>query len=244
MLGALVRQAVKMAVVAGGAAAATAGARYMGSKRINAAERLGQALVDVERLTDAAQFANAETEAALAACAVYLINVAHESAAGISGPPALDPVGYERTVTASDGRATATITTTAHEPEARWQFEVNVPGVVSVNGSRRLAASRFSGPRVRMSTPDTVGIRFESGYAARIESDLEFASNLLQVVGPRTQLYGSAHLSDNRGNVGRIEIGQDGVISGTITRGPNIVGRFEGSLAGGLTFSQYPAVEQ
>lgn len=243
MFGALLRQAIRVAIFAGGAAAATAGARYVGSRRINAAERLGRALVDVDRLLEAGQCAATEPEAALAACAVYVINVAHEAASGISGPPTLDAIGFERKVTSSDGRAAALVTTTAHEPEARWQFELTVPGVVQVTGSRRLAASKFTGPRVRMSTPDTVSIRFDSGYSAKVESDLEFASNLLQVVGPRTQLSGTAHLSDNRGNVGRLEIAGDGTISGTITRGPNIVGRFEGSLAEGLTFRQYPHLE-
>jgi hypothetical protein len=94
-----------------------------------------------------------------------------------------------------------------------------------------------------MKTPDTVTIRYDNGYSARIESDLEFASNLLQVIGPRTQVSGVAHLSDNRGNVGRLQIEQDGAIGGTITRGSNVVGRFEGSLNEGLTFKQYPAVE-
>jgi len=232
-----------MAVVAGGAAAATAGARYVGSKRINAADRLGHALLDTARLTEAEAYCAAESEAALAACSAYLVNVAHQAAAGISGPPALDAVGYERTVKSADGSATATVTTTAHEPEARWQFEVVVQGLGRISGSRRLAASRFSGPRVKMSTPDTVTVRYDNGYSARIESDLEFASNLLQVVGPRTQVSGVAHLSDNRGNVGRLQIEQDGSIGGTITRGANVVGRFEGSLSEGLTFKQYPAVE-
>lgn len=239
MFGIILRQAVRMAVLAGGAAAATAGARYVGSRRINAADRLGHALVEADRLIEASEYCANEPEAALAACAVYLVNVAHEAAAGISGPPTLDPVGFERRITSADGRATATVTTTSHEPEARWQFEMTIPSVVRVSGSRRLAAARFAGPRIRMSTPDTVGVLYDNGYAARIESDMEFASNLLQLVGPRTQLYGIAHLSDNRGNVGRLEIGQDGVISGTITRGSHVVGRFEGSLTEGLTFRQY-----
>jgi len=242
MLGLLLRQAARMAIMAGGAAAATAGARYLASRRINAAERLGHALLDIERLEEAARYSEADTETALAACVVYLINVAHESAAGISGPPAMDPIGYERRATSSDNRATAMVTTTAHEPEARWQFEVSVPGVVRVSGSRRLAASRFSGPRIRMSTPDTVSVRFDNGYTAHIESDMEFSSNLLQLVGSRTQVMGKAHLSDNRGNVGTLEIAADGRIGGTITRGGRIVGRFEGSLTEGLTFRPYGSV--
>ncbi len=243
MIGMLVRQAVRMAVLAGGAAAATAGVRYAGSKRINAADRLGRALLDTERLLDASQYSDTESEAALAACSAYLVNVAHQAAVGISGPPALDPVGFERTVRSDDSTATAIVTTTAHEPESRWQFEVTVPAVVRVTGSRRLTSSRFSGPRVKMSTPDTVSIRFENGYSARIESDLEFASNLLQVVGPRTQITGAVHLSDNRSNVGRLQIDHNGEVTGTITRGSNIVGRFEGSLESGITFKQYSALE-
>ena len=243
MIGLLIRQAVRMAVVAGGAAAATAGMRYVNSKRINAADRLGQALLDTERLREASSYSETESEAALAACSAYLVNVAHQAAAGISGPPALDPVGFERIVRCEESAATAVVTTTAHEPESRWQFEVTIPEVARVTGSRRLTSSRFSGPRVRMNTPDTVSIRFDNGYSARIESDLEFASNLIQVVGPRTQVSGTAHLSDNRGNVGRLQIDPDGEVTGTITRGPNIVGRFEGSLDSGITFKQYSALE-
>lgn len=244
MLGALLRQVVRTAILAGGAAAATAGARYVSSKRINAAERLGYALLDTERLSDAAQYTETEPEAALAACSAYLVNVAHQAAAGISGPPTLDPVGFERTVRSENSPVTAIVTTTAHEPESRWQFEVVVPGVARVTGSRRLSASRFSGTSVRMSTPDTVSIRFDNGYAARIESDLEFASNLIQITGPRTHVSGAAHLSDNRNNVGRLQIDQAGEVTGTITRGTHIVGRFEGSLSEGITFKQYSALEE
>jgi hypothetical protein len=214
----------------------------MNSKRINASERLGVALLDTERLLEASRYSEGESEAALAACAAYLVNVAHQAAAGISGPPALDPVGFERTVRSENTTGVVIVTTTAHEPESRWQFEVTVPGVVRVTGSRRLTSSRFAGPRVTMSTPDTVSMRFDNGYAARIESDLEFASNLLQIVGPRTQVSGTAHLSDNRNNVGRLQIDREGEVTGTITRGSDIVGRFEGSLDEGITFRQYSAL--
>lgn len=240
MLGLIVRQALKWAVFGAGAAAAAAGARYAGSRRINASERLGTALLDTERLVEAADLCASEPEAALAACAAYYVNLAHEAAAGISGPPALDAVGFERTVAGSDGKARATITTTAHTPEARWQFEMVHPGVARVHGSRRLSSAKFSGPRVRMRTPDTLSIHFESGYSARVESDMEFSANLLQVVGLRTHLEGVAHLSDNRGNVGMLEIKEDGEVTGTITRGSSTLGRFEGSLTEGLTFTQYP----
>ena len=99
MLNSILRKVVGVAAVAGGAAVATAGARYVGSKRINAAERLGLALLDARRLEEASDLVNNETEAALAACAAYLINVAHQAAAGITGPPAVDAIGFERKVT-------------------------------------------------------------------------------------------------------------------------------------------------
>jgi hypothetical protein len=227
--------------VAGGAAVATAGARYVGSKRINAAERLGQALLDASRLEEASRLTDGETEAALAACAAYLINVAHQAAAGITGPPAVDAIGYERKVTDDRSNAVATVITTAHDPEARWQFEVDLPGIARVTGSRRLRSSRFAGTKVHMATPDTVSIRFDNGYFANIESDLEFNGHLLPIKGSRTQIFGSASLSDNRGNVGRMRIEPNGTVSGTVTRGTEIIGRFEGSLADGLTFQQYLA---
>lgn len=238
MLNSILKRVVGAAVVAGGAALATGAARYAGSKRINAAQKLGEALLDTVRLEEASQFAANESEAALAACAAYLVNTAHQAAAGISGPPALDPIGFERKVRSDRGGATVSIITTAHEPESRWQFEVELPGVARVTGSRRLSSSRFAAPKVHMRTPDTVAIRFDNGYSASIESDLEFASNLLQLVGPTTRVYGTASLSDNRGNVGRLRIEPSGEVTGTITRGSAIVGRFEGSLADGVTFHQ------
>lgn len=239
MLNVLLRRVLGAAIVAGGAAAATAGARYAASRRINAAERLGVALLDTQRLEEAARYSAGESEAALAACAAYLINVAHQAAEGISGPPAVDTIGFERKVSSERSNVTASVITTAHEPESRWQFEVEIPGVARVSGSRRLTSAKFTGTKVHMRTPDTVSIRFDNGYTASIESDLEFTSNLLQVIGQRTRLHGKASLSDNRSNVGRLQIDPNGEVIGTVTRGTDIVGRFEGSLLDGVTFRQY-----
>ena len=49
-----------------------------------------------------------------------------------------------------------------------------------------------------------------------------------------TRLFGSATLRDNRGNVGRINIGFDGTVTGTITRDARVIGRFEGKVATAL----------
>jgi len=239
MLSGLLRKALGVAAVAGGAAVATAGARYVGSKRINAAEKLGLALLDSRHLADAAQYGSEDSENALAGCAAYLINTAHQAAAGITGPPAVDAIGYERKIHSDKTGADATIITTAHEPEARWQFDVEIPGVARVSGSRRLSSSRFKGAKVQMHTPDTISIRFDNGYFASIESDMEFSGSLLITARPRTQVFGSASLSDNRGNVGRMKVASNGEVSGTVTRGPDVIGRFEGSLLDGVTFRQY-----
>lgn len=243
MLNNILRKVVGATVLAGGAALATAGARYATSKRINAAEKLGEALLDTSRLEEASRYSASESEAALAGCAAYLINVAYQAAAGISGPPAIDPIGFERKVSPRKcGTGSASVITTAHEPEARWQFEVESPGVARISGSRRLKSSRFAGPKVHMTTPDTVSIRFDNGYVANIESDLEFSANLLSMpLSSKTTVFGSASLSDNRGNVGRMRIEPNGDVTGTVTRGTEVVGRFEGSLAEGVTFRQYAA---
>lgn len=238
VLGLVFRRATGVAVAAATTAAVSAAAQYASSRRINAAERLGDALLDTSRLSEASGYAAAEPEAALAACAAYLIGTAQLAANGMSGPPALDPIGFERKCTRAGDTAVATVVTTGHEPESRWRFDVDAPGVARVSGSRRLTAARLMGPRTVMRTPDSVSMRFENGYSANIESDMEFATGLLPGVGPRTLVHGTASLSDNRGNVGRVQIAPGGEVTGTITRGPDIVGRFEGSLQKGLTFHQ------
>jgi hypothetical protein len=239
LLNIILKRLAGAAIVAGGAAAATAGARYAASKRINAAERLAEALIDTGRLDEAAEISGAEPEGALAACAAYLINTAYNAAIGITGPPTVDQIGMERRARSERGDVTATVVTTAHEPESRWQFDVDASGVARVSGSRRLTSSKFVGPKVQMATPDTLSIRFNNGYYVNIESDLQFSSNLLQMVGAKTRLFGSASLSDNRRNVARLQIDPNGEISGTCTRGTDIVGRFEGSLSEGITFRHY-----
>src|SRR5437763_12916299 len=98
MLNSILRKARGVAAVATGAAVATAGARYASSKRINAAQRLGEALLDTSRLDEASRYTASESEAALAACAAYLINVAHQASTGITGPPAIDAIGFERKI--------------------------------------------------------------------------------------------------------------------------------------------------
>jgi hypothetical protein len=241
MVGSIIKRLIGAAVLAGGAAVASAGVRYASGRRTNASQRLAEALLDTARLEEALKYSEAEPEAALAACAAYLLNTTYLAADGITAIPTADPVGFQRTATSPRGRATVRVTTTAHEPEMRWQFELEILGVGRVTGSRRLLSSRFTGLHNRMRSPDTLSVRLENGYAANLESDLEFTNSLVALPGRSTSLAGTAALSDNRGNVGRLRIEPSGQVSGTVTRGPEIVGRFEGTLAEGLSFRQYLA---
>ena len=88
------------------------------------------------------------------------------------------------------------------------------PWVTEIVEERLLAAIRFQAPSVErlLSAP---------------------------IVGRTTAVFGTASLSDNRGNVGLLKIAPDGTITGTVTRGSDIVGRFEGTLREGMEFVQY-----
>ena len=227
-----------MGLLASGAFAAAAGIRYYTSRKINAAQKFGQALLDIERLEQAKSYIALEPEAALAASAAYLINTVFLAVEGMTGPPQIDAIGYERKVFSSDGSLCAIITTTVHSPEARWHFDLDIPNIARVSGSRRLGQAKLTGSRIRMETPDTVTIRFHDGYAVNIETNLAFSGSLVPLAGKDAQLIGSASLSDNRGNVGRFSIHEDGAISGSVTCGDKTVGRFSGSLQSGLTFRQ------
>ncbi|MEP6756512.1 MAG: hypothetical protein ABJA67_13485, partial [Chthonomonadales bacterium] len=204
MVNVVVRRALGVVALAGGAALLNASARYATSKRMDASQKLADALLQWDRLKEASEVEDGESEAALAACSAYLINVAYQAAYGMAGPPTIDAIGVEKTATTGEGEATSSVITTAHEPETRWQFEMEAKGTGRVSGSRRLTSARFTGHKVSMRTPDTVSIRLENGYVASIESDLEFSGNLLSapIVGRTTAVFGTASLSDNRGNVG------------------------------------------
>ncbi len=241
MLRNLIRNSVRVAAIASVGAATAAAGRYFSSRRVNAAQRLGEALLEDDHLREAQRYSDTESEAALASCAAYLINAAHYASEGIVGPPANDPIGYERRVQHKGGGAFSSIITTAHEPEMRWQFQTEIPGIGQISGSRRLTNIGISKLSTQMKTPDTMSIRLPNGYSATLESDLKLSGPLLTVPWKKSTPHGVISLSDNKGNVGRLEILNGGQIQGTITRGSEIVGRFDGSLVNGLQFHQYPA---
>jgi hypothetical protein len=219
------------------AGVALVASRYFSSRKISAAERLAEALLDTERLRDGAQKLPDHSEAVLAACAGYLVNLAYRAAEGVGLASGLeDPVGYSRTHSHPYTHATATILTEANGPEHLLTYAVTIPNVGEVRGTRRVGALHMSGMTMARPAPDTLQITLPEGYTAQLESEFETPEYLL--IG-RNHVFGAATLRDNRGNVGRLNISYDGTIAGTVTRDARVIGRFEGKAQHGLYFKQY-----
>ena len=213
------------------------GLRILSARKINGAERLAEALLDTEKLNEAQRTLPEASEAALAACAAYVVNIAYHAAEG-QGVPGVtdDPIGYCRTHRHPYTHAVTTVLTESHAPDHLMTYAVTIPEIGEVRGTRRVGAVRPSGMSPARPAPDTVQITLSHDYTAQAETEFEIADYLLT---GHTRLFGSATLRDNRGNVGRINIGFDGTITGTITRDARVIGRFEGKVSTGVTFKQY-----
>ena len=211
--------------------------RYFGGRKASAAERLTEGLLETTRLQTAAGNLPDASHLALADCAAYLLNVALRAASGVGIARAEDdPIGYSRTQTHSFTGTTATVRTESAAPDRLINYAVTVPEVGEVRGIRRIGPLQMSGFVPAHATPDTVQIVLTNGYTAQIEADLHTAENM--VVG-KDRVFGSLALHDNQGNAGHIQVGFDGVLSGTITRESRIIGRFEGKMSEGLRFTPY-----
>ncbi len=231
------REVAQLALVASALVGGVVASRYLGARKVSGAERLAEALLDTERLRDANSKLENNSETVLAGCAAYLISVAYRAAEGLGAASgADDPLGYSRTHTHPYTHAAATVLTEANAPEHLLTYALTIPEVGEVRGTRRVGPLKMAGLSPARATPDTAQITLSDGYTAQFESTFEVADYL---VTGRTRLYGSATMRDNRGNVGRLHIGFDGTVSGTITRETRVIGRFEGKLASGLTFKQY-----
>lgn len=211
--------------------------RYMGTRKISAAESLAESLLDVERLKEAARKLPDSSEAALAACAGYMVNMAYRSAEGFAAASGdNDPLGYSRTHTHPYTRAAATVLTEAVVPELLLTYAVSLPEVGEVRGTRRVGARNIANVPSSRPAPDTAQITLPDGYTAQIETEFEVTDYLVM---RRLGVAGAATLRDNRDNVGRLHIAPDGTISGTITRNARVIGRFEGKAQHGLHFKQH-----
>jgi hypothetical protein len=222
-----------------GAVAATGllASRYFGTRKVSSAERLAEALLDIERLREANRNLPDASEAALAHCAAYLAEVAHRASAGMGvAAGAEDRVGFSRTQSHAYTGAVVTILTEADSPDRVLTYALDIPLVGEVRGTRKVGGVRMSGLTPVRRTPDTLQITLTDGYTAQLESDL-MSPDFLTTGANR--ISGSVTLRDNRGNVGRLNIGNNGTLSGTVTRDAQVVGRFEGKVAQGLEFTRY-----
>ena len=217
--------------------AGVAGLRLLAARKINGAERLAEALLDTEKLNEAQRSLPEASETVLAACAAYVVGVAYRAAEGqgLAGVSE-DPIGHSRTHTHPYTHAVTTVLTESHAPDHLLTYAVNLPEIGEVRGTRRIGALRVTGLSPARPAPDTVQITLTHDYTAQMETEFEIADYL--VMG-HTRVFGSATLRDNKGNVGRINIGFDGTVTGTITREARVVGRFEGKVSTGVTFRQY-----
>ena len=217
--------------------AGLAGLRLLSARKINGAERLAEALLDTEKLHEAQRSLPEASETVLAACAAYVVNVAYRAAEGqgIAGVTE-DPIGHSRTHRHPYTHAVTTVLTESHAPDHLLTYAVTIPEMGEVRGTRRVGALRVTGLSPARPAPDAVQITLTHDYTAQAETEFEIADYL---VTGRTRLFGSATLRDNRGNVGRINIGFDGTVTGTVTREARVVGRFEGKVSTGVTFKTY-----
>ena len=213
------------------------GARYIGTRKISASERLCDALLDTGTLRDVARDVKGQSEARLAACAGYFVDVCRNATEGWGmGTGANDPVGHTRYKTHPYTQGIASVLTEAHVPEHVLNYSVSVPDVATVRGVRKHGTLTLNGILPAYAIPDTTQIGLGDGYTAQIESDLRVSEGL---VTGAAKLMGTVTLKDSAGNIGRLNIGADGVVHGTIMREARIVGRMDGKLGTAITFKPF-----
>lgn len=219
------------------AVAGIVGLRLIASRKINSAERLADALLDTDKLNEAVRYLPHEPESALASCAAYLVNVSNRAAAGQGVTGILeDPVNFSRTQRHPYTNGVTTVRTESHSPDHCLTYALTLPEIADVRGTRNVGSVRLSGLSPARPAPDTVQIKLAPGYTVQAQTEFEIADYL---VTGQMRLYGSATIADNLGNVGRLHISFDGVVTGTVTRDAKIVGRFEGKVATGIIFRKY-----
>jgi hypothetical protein len=231
------REVVKVALIASTLAGGVAAARLLSGRKEDPAQRFTEALLATERLREAAKQMPDASERLLAACAAYLLDVAYHSAEGLRARGGTeDAIGKSRTRVHPYTHAAATVLTEALAPEHVLTYAVTLPEAGEVRGTRHVGGLHISGLAPARPLRDTTQIALEDGYTAQLESELEIGEYL---VTGRTRLFGQMTLRDNRDNVGRLHIGYDGAVSGTITRESRVIGRFQGRITDGLQFKQY-----
>ena len=213
-----------------------AGARYIATRKASAAERLLDSLLDTEALHDAARNLD-KPEARLAACASYMMDVCRRSSDGWGiGTGSNDPVGHTRYKTHRYTQGSASVLTESHSPEHVLNYSVSVPDVADVRGVRRHGPLALNGVLPSYPVPETAQISLHDGYTAQIESELYITEAF---VTGKPRVFGAVTLRDSAGNIGRLNVGSDGIVHGTITRDARVVGRFDGRPGAAIEFKPY-----
>ncbi|HLJ53548.1 MAG TPA: hypothetical protein VKT77_00840 [Chthonomonadaceae bacterium] len=216
---------------------ALVGARYLSTRKVSSAERLCDALLDTEPLREAARDMADRPEARLATCASYFVDVAYRSADGWGiGTGANDPIGYARMKTHRYTQGAASVLTESHLPDHVLNYTLNVPDIAEVRGVRRHGPLSMDGLLPAYAVPETAQISLHDGYTAQVEADLHVTEAF---VTGKARMYGAVTLRDSDGNVGRLNVGTDGIIHGTITHQNRVVGRFDGRLGSDVAFKPY-----
>ena len=213
------------------------GARYITTRKVSAAEQLADALLETETLRDVVRNKPDKSEKLLAACANYMVDVCYRSSEGMgmaTGPN--DPVGYNRMRTHQYNQVSVSVLTESHAPVQQLTYSVSIPEVGEVRGTRSIGRLKLNGFTPAYPMPDTTQVTLGEDYNAQMETDLHLSETL---VTGRPQIFGAITLRDNQGNVGRVNLSNDGHVTGTITREGVIAGRFEGRLGEKVHFKSY-----
>ena len=229
------------AAVAALAAGGLIGARYFSLKKVSAAERMTEALLDSHPLKTACETPLTLSEKRMALCAEYFLTMNRRASEGVGvANSQKDPEGHNRVHSHKFTGAVASLVTESNSPEEVMSYSVSIPGVGEVTGTRHVGAMRMAGVYPVYPTPESIQIQMEGGYTAQIESELQVTDTLLT---GKARLVGVVILRDSEGNVGRLNVGNDESISGTITRDSKVVGRFNGNLPGNLHLTPYQIQE-
>lgn len=223
-----------VALVASGLAGVAVATRIYLIRGSGGRERLADALLDTERLHDVLREPGAPAEQLLTGCASYFLGVVWRAA----GAQSLynsggDEIGTSLTRKNPYTRGVTTILTESASAGQIYTYAVSVPESGEMRGTRRVGPFQLTGLAPGRHTTDTAQITLPAGYIAQIEADFHAAEFLLT---GRTRVRGALVLRDNQSNVARVNVSYDGALAGAITRDGRIIGRFDGSVASGLTY--------
>lgn len=220
-------------LASGTAALAVVGSRLYTTRKVNHAQELIEALLQIHSLREAQQNLPHNPTKALSCCLSYLLHMVYRS---VENPFVMeDPAGNSRTHRHPLG-AVATVLTERLLPDAAWSFAVTMPHGGEVRGSRQVSYPKNRKLVASLALRDNLQIQLPGDYTAQLECEMSLSNKLWP---GQARPAGIVVLQDNYNNVGRIRVVHDGSLMGTITRHGQIVGRVEGTMPNAFYFRQY-----